>query len=145
MNIFNTLLGLSRVAFGVVGFVAPGTMNSVSAKRVDPLANMVMRGLSARDAALGWGILAAKNPSERRRWLIAAAIADLGDVTWASLGWSRLKSPARYVMLGLALSAAVGEIASSYVSTRAPRLPETAEQEETIEEEILIIQPGPGL
>jgi hypothetical protein len=141
MNFLNLLIGLSRVAFGAVGFVAPGTINAMSAKKAkDPLANMLMQGLSVRDFVLGWGIIATKTPSERRRWLLAAAAADLGDAVWTLGGWSRLKSPARAVMLGLEIGAAVTEIATGLAAGQGTKAHDESERRR--EDTPLIVQPS---
>lgn len=82
-----TLAG-SRIAIGLALFVAP----AVSARTWlgdgvdDPGTRMAIRGLGARDVALGVGTLAAlEADAPVHRWLEAGAAADLGDAAAAVL------------------------------------------------------------
>ncbi|MBW3621663.1 MAG: hypothetical protein KY461_15575 [Actinobacteria bacterium] len=81
------LLAGGRVAIGLALFVAPRQ----AARRwigdeVDRAGTrMALRGLGARDVALGVGLLAAlEDGSATDRWLEAGAVADLADA-WAVL------------------------------------------------------------
>lgn len=83
------LLAGGRVAFGLALFVAPRqTARTWIGDAVDdPGTRMAIRGLGARDVALGAGLLAAlEGGGATHRWLEAGAAADLGDLAAAALG-----------------------------------------------------------
>jgi hypothetical protein len=75
-------LGAARVAVGVGFLAAPVTSTRVlgldtsTAKRITFLARMT----AVRDLVLGGGALASRrDPKALRRWVLAGAVADLGD------------------------------------------------------------------
>jgi hypothetical protein len=69
-----------------------------------PGARMVIRGLGARDAALGLGTLAALNePAQLRRWLVLASGCDATDFVATIAGPA---APARPAVIALAAGAA---------------------------------------
>jgi len=78
------LVGGGRFVFGVGFLLAPSPMLRIwwaHGGASGPIAPGLARGLGARDAALGLGILAAVLRSESSRgWLLAAAGADAADL-----------------------------------------------------------------
>jgi len=78
------LVGGGRFVFGVGFLLAPSPMLRIwwaHGGASGPIAPGLARGLGARDAALGLGILAAVLRSESSRgWLLAAAGADGADL-----------------------------------------------------------------
>lgn len=103
------ILGLVRLAFGVVGFLAPTkTIRVWIGREAKPYpTNMIVRGLAARDAAIGIGLLAAlENDGPVRGWLEASAMADLGDAVGTLAAWKDLPGLRRLLLLGTELGAA---------------------------------------
>jgi hypothetical protein len=111
------LVGAARFVFGAGFLLAPSPILRIwwaHDGASGPIAPGLARGLGARDAALGLGILAAVLRSESSRgWLLAAAGADAADLvltlTNAYPFSSRtrlltLASTALYVMLELYLA-----------------------------------------
>jgi hypothetical protein len=100
------------VVIGATLFVVP----DLAASWLGPAAGtqgaqVAIRGLAARDAALGLGTLAAgRDRTQLRRWLIASSACDAADFV-ATLRGPR--SPARSFVLGLAASAAVAGVAAA--------------------------------
>lgn len=99
------LLAGGRVAIGLALFVAPRQ----AARRwigdeVDHAGTrMAMRGLGARDVAIGAGLLAAiEHGRGARHWLEAGAVADLGDA--AAVVIARDERPAGIVVATLAVA-----------------------------------------
>jgi hypothetical protein len=66
-------------------------------------ASMAMRGLGARDIALGTGLLVAiENDGEVARWLEAGAIADAGDFISTLANFREMPSLRRLLWLATA-------------------------------------------
>jgi hypothetical protein len=78
------LVGGGRFVFGLGFLLAPSPMLRIwwaNGGASGPIASGLARGLGARDAALGLGILAAVLRRESSRgWLLAAASADVTDL-----------------------------------------------------------------
>lgn len=91
------LLGLLRVVFGCALFLAPNRSargwTGESAHEVTP--TLALRGMGARDIALGTGLLVAlEHGGPARGWLEAGAMADAADAfatltRWRSMPWWR--------------------------------------------------------
>ncbi len=105
-------LAAGRVAIGTAAFVAPGLVGrgwfGEDAGR--PGTKMALRGLGARDAAMGVGLLAAlDDPRRARNWVEAGIIADAGDFVATALGrGAGSRSAAAGVMLIAGGAAAAG-------------------------------------
>ncbi|HYN35511.1 MAG TPA: hypothetical protein VEV82_00900 [Actinomycetota bacterium] len=103
------MLGLTRLAVGVVGFLAPTKMVRMwIGEEAKPYpTNMILRGFAARDAAIGIGLLAAlENDGPVRGWLEASAMSDLGDAVGTLAAWKDLPGLRRLLLLGAELGAA---------------------------------------
>lgn len=103
------LLAASRVLIGAALFAAP----SLAGRRwIGPDADrpgtaVVLRGLGARDVALGLGVVAALEAgTSPRRWLEAGALADLGDGTAMVFAGDGVSTTARAATAAVAASAA---------------------------------------
>jgi hypothetical protein len=76
-------LAAIRVAIGAALFAAPtlATRAWIGDDAETPGAKVMVRGLGARDAALGLGALAALSGGDSaQRWIEAGALSDLGDL-----------------------------------------------------------------
>jgi hypothetical protein len=76
------MLGLGRVVIGATMFLFPRKSVKAYMGESDPAftSEMSVRGLGARDIALGTGLLLALDEdSDATRWLEAGALADAGD------------------------------------------------------------------
>lgn len=114
-------LSLTRMAIGAVAFLAPRWVaKSWTGSRGDDLATpMAMRGLGARDIALGLGtLLSLERGKGTRGWLEACALADAGDVigTLARFGdlpltkrFGALASAGTGAYLGITLAEAIDD------------------------------------
>ena len=103
------ILGLTRTAFGVLGFLAPTkTVRAWIGREAKPYpTNMIMRGFAARDAAIGIGLLAAlENDGPVRGWLEASALSDLGDAVGTLASWKDLPGYRRLLLLTVEVGAA---------------------------------------
>lgn len=91
------LLAVTRIIVGVGAWLAPRAFSRAwTGEEPSGLAGtMALRGLGARDAALGMGTLfALEGDGPARRWVEASALADASDavsalMSWGQLGWSR--------------------------------------------------------
>jgi hypothetical protein len=80
------LVALGRLAFGAGRITAPARVAAgwLGKDAERPAAQVAIRGLGARDIALSAGALAALDDNAQlRRWVLAAAACDLGDVAIA--------------------------------------------------------------
>lgn len=114
-------LSLTRIAIGAFAFIAPRRLaKSWTGHEGDIVAApMAIRGLGARDIALGLGTLLALDRGKGARgWLEAGALADAGDVisTLARFGdlpmlkrFTALASASTGAYLGMALAEAIDE------------------------------------
>lgn len=110
------LIGLGRTVVGITMVVAPRKAVRGYVGRDDSsfAAPMMIRGLGARDIALGTGLLIAlEDDGDVARWLEAGAIADAGDFlatlanfrempTWRRLMWLATAGGATFMGLKLA-------------------------------------------
>lgn len=99
------LLAGARVAIGLALFVAPRQAGRrwVGDEVDHAGTRMAMRGLGARDVAIGAGLLAAlERDGATHRWLEAGAVADLGDA--AAVVIARDERPAGIVLATLAVA-----------------------------------------
>jgi hypothetical protein len=98
------MLGLGRIAFGLVGFILPTTGSRLwmGHRSDDPATKMYLRGLAGRDIALGVGIITAlETGAPVRGWLEAGAVADAADAVGTLTSWRRLPGFRRLGMLAL--------------------------------------------
>lgn len=77
------LLAAGRVGIGLTLLASPAvvTRHWVGEAEGDRLGTRVMAaGLGARDLVIGAGVLASLGSADGRRWLVASAASDLGDL-----------------------------------------------------------------
>jgi hypothetical protein len=94
------LYGLTRLTLGAATFLAPSFVAKVWMGRDADTAvsKVALRGLGAREAALGFGLLVAlEREQSPRRWLEAGAIADAGDAL-GTFSQRRTLAPSRWVV-----------------------------------------------
>ena len=110
------MIGLGRTVIGITMVLAPRKAVRGYMGDEDPsfAASMAVRGLGARDIALGTGLLVALEDDENiARWLEAGALADAGDFlatlsnfrqlpTWRRLMWLVTAGGASFLGLKLA-------------------------------------------
>jgi hypothetical protein len=87
------ILSVMRVVIGAVLIVAPGAAGRrwIGDAATDPRVKVAVRGLGARDLALGLGALRALDRGEPARgWVQLAAIGDATDAVSGVLGARRL-------------------------------------------------------
>lgn len=93
------------MAIGTAAFVAPGLVGRSwlgEVSRADGT-KIALRGLGARDAAIGVGLLAAlDDPSRARNWVEAGIIADAGDFVATALGRRAGRRSAALAVLAVA-------------------------------------------
>lgn len=111
--------GLARAGLGVVAMVAPSVPLSpwVGGAGDEPAARLLGRALGGRDLALGAGLgwsLASGSPT--RRWLLAAALADAGDVATTLGAWRTLPPRGRWAVLGAAGGGVVSALVAASVA-----------------------------
>ncbi|MGH2788348.1 MAG: hypothetical protein ACRDJV_10620 [Actinomycetota bacterium] len=103
------LLGLGRALFGAATLVAPRTATRVWTGEGEgsPTLPMAVRGMGARDMAIGVGTLVAlENGGPVARWLEAGAVADAADAFATLTSWRRLPGFRRTILLALEAGAA---------------------------------------
>jgi hypothetical protein len=110
------MLAGARIALGLALFLAPSRTGRgwLGAGQVTPGTSVVVRGVGARDVALGVGTMVAlrddDRPRDAHRWLEASIVADLADAT--AIGMLGRPDRRRGGVLALALgAAAVGGLA----------------------------------
>lgn len=99
------LLAGGRVAIGLALFVAPrqAARRWVGDEVDETGTRMALRGLGARDVALGAGLLASlEDGASTDRWLEAGAVADLADA--AAVVLARDERPTEVVLATLAVA-----------------------------------------
>jgi hypothetical protein len=87
------ILSVMRVVIGTVLVVAPGAAGArwIGDAAADPRVKVAVRGLGARDLALGLGALRALDRGEPARgWVQLAAVGDAADAVSGVLGARRL-------------------------------------------------------
>jgi hypothetical protein len=100
-----TLLSATRVVIGVAAWVAPRRFGRAwTGESSDgPLGSMAIRGLGARDIALGLGTLRALgNGSSVKPWLEMQALADASDTASTVFAFRDMPPLKRWVMLATA-------------------------------------------
>jgi hypothetical protein len=75
-------IAAGRVGFGAFLLAAPGVAAGswVGADGASAGARTIATGVGARDLALGAGVLSALERGGARPWVLASAVADLGDL-----------------------------------------------------------------
>ena len=102
------LLGLGRVVLGVTMFLMPRQAVKRYMGEDDPswTSAMAIRGMGARDVALGTGLMIAlEDDGEIARWLEAGALADAGDFLSTLAHFRQMPSLRRLLWLATAGSA----------------------------------------
>ena len=96
------LLGLTRAAVGALCVIAPSrAARFYDSGPTDVAGRMAIRGLGARDVALGVGLMTAlQNNGPVRSWLEGGVVADAGDLVAALLNWRSLSSMRKLLWLG---------------------------------------------
>jgi hypothetical protein len=103
------LFGWTRVVFGAWAFLAPGSAAKLWTGETirGTTAVMALRGLGARDVALGLGlVIGLKRGAPVRGWLEAGMLSDCGDALSTLLA-SRKLPAARTLMSSVASGAAI--------------------------------------
>jgi hypothetical protein len=105
-------LAAGRIAFGLSMFLAPtrSTQLWLGEDAERPGTVMVIRGLGAREVALGVGLLTAlrREDADPGRWLEAAIVGDVADATASLLGGRpSLRRLVGVVVAGTAATAAI--------------------------------------
>ena len=117
------LLGLTRMAIGGVCALLPRRAIAVwgADPEPSPSARLAMRGLGARDFAIGLGtVVALEGDGNPARWLEAGAVADAGDAVAVLSSWAQLPGVKRALWL-------VGGVGGAALSMRlASALDETS-------------------
>jgi hypothetical protein len=109
-----TLYSTGRILFGAAALVAPGTTGRILAGDggAAPDAQAFLRGMGGREIGLGLGLLAmirANGPV--KTWLVAALLADSGDIAGIAGAWRHMEPSKRLLGLGTAGgAAAIGAI-----------------------------------
>jgi hypothetical protein len=100
-------IALGRLGFGVALLGAPqrATGPWLGADASRPATAVAVRGLGARDLALGAGTLACRN-EDLRHWVAASLIGDLADLTATLAAGDALPRSGRLLVGGLAAGAA---------------------------------------
>ena len=96
------LLGLGRMAIGATMLLMPRQAVKRYMGEADPswTAAMAMRGLGARDIALGTGLMVAlEEDGDVARWLEAGAISDAGDFLATLSNFRQLPTLRRFLWL----------------------------------------------
>jgi hypothetical protein len=103
------LLGLGRVVFGAAALVAPRSVTRIwtGEQEGSTTLPMAVRGMGARDLAIGMGTLVAlENDGPVTRWLEAGAVADAADAFSTLASWRQLPGIRRLGLLALEVAAA---------------------------------------
>ena len=104
------MIGLARVAIGIASFLAPTRFARLwTGERSDAaITPMAIRGLGARDVAIGIGLLnAIENGGSTRGWLEASALSDASDAVATLAEWGRLPGWRRLGLFGLEVGSAL--------------------------------------
>jgi hypothetical protein len=97
--------GAVRAAFGAGLLAAPGRVAAgwLGADSSRPPTQVATRGLGARDIALGAGlVLAVRNGSGLRPWLIGSVACDISDIASTFAAGDALSARARWGTVALA-------------------------------------------
>ena len=104
------IMGAMRVGFGVAMFVAPNKVaKSWTGDRTVSLpSTLALRGMAARDIAIGLGLVkAVELGTPTRGWLEAGAFSDAGDAVATLMAWRELGGVRRLFWLAVEAGAAV--------------------------------------
>ncbi|MBA2726283.1 MAG: hypothetical protein H0U53_09865 [Actinobacteria bacterium] len=99
------LLSVARIVIGVSAWLAPRRFSRAwtGEEVTGPAGTMALRGLGARDAALGMGtLLALEGEGPARRWIEVSALADASDAVSVLMSWGRLSWGRRLIALSSA-------------------------------------------
>jgi hypothetical protein len=108
-----TLYAIGRIGFGVASLVAPAVTGRTLAGPGGALpdAQAFVRGMGGREIGLGLGLLAAiRAGGPVRRWVVAALLADAGDLAGIAGAWRQMPPLNRWVGLGTAGAAAAAGV-----------------------------------
>jgi hypothetical protein len=103
------LLGFGRALLGAAALVAPGAVTRwwTGEQEGSTTLPMAVRGMGARDLAIGMGtLMALENDGPVSRWLEAGAVADAADAFATLTSWRRLPGLRRMCLLALEVTAA---------------------------------------
>jgi hypothetical protein len=103
-------LAWARIGIGVMCFLAPALSIKlwVGERVEEPVSKMGIRGLGARDAAIGLGMLhALDGGGSPRKWLEASAMADAADAIGTLGSWRDLSKPRALFLLVTEVGAAL--------------------------------------
>jgi len=122
-RVLGAALSLTRVGFGAAYLARPGPAGRGWIGRVarDPAAQVAMRGLGARDLALGAGGLWALGRGDEiaaRRWLTGQALADGADVFSTLVARRRLPAAGFRFALAMAGGSTAVAVASAALLAR---------------------------
>ena len=122
MRILAGLISLARFCFGVVFISHPKIMDEAWIGRQArlPGAQVLARGVGARDLALGLGGVqaAVRNDGSARQWLGAAAICDAVDFGATWVAGRKIPRSSRTTVLGLAAGGTVLSLLAAIGSSR---------------------------
>jgi hypothetical protein len=114
-----TILGAGRALLGLALLVAPAPILRAWLGRCDHATAVLGRGLGARDVALGAGLVAAlARDGDPAPWLVAGAVADVGDTAATLAAGDRIPSAGRNGTVALAASSAVAGVALAVACRR---------------------------
>ena len=108
-----TLYSIGRIGFGITSLLAPAVTGRTLAGpgAALPDAKAFLRGMGGREIGLGLGLLAAiRTDGPARRWVIAALLADAGDLAGIAGAWNHMPPAKRWVGLGTAGAAAAAGV-----------------------------------
>lgn len=109
------LFGWARAGFGALIFFAPRLAGRLAfGHRPEGLTAVALRGLGARDLAIGVGTAMAPGDAARQ-WLVGGVLADLGDLASIVAGRRHLRK------VNLALFAVAATAGAVYGAVQASR------------------------
>ena len=102
-------MAAGRVLLGAGALAAPGATGRAWLGEDRPATRLMLRGMGARDVALGAGLARAlRGGGDVRGWLASGALADAGDLVAALAAARSLDRRVTLVGLGAAVAAALG-------------------------------------
>jgi hypothetical protein len=105
-------LGWARIAFGAATYLLPrlsARLTTGPSKDLPAVAYGV-RGMGARDFAVGLGAIRARTDREAAVWMGAAALIDMADTLTLLLAFRRLPLVRNLLFISLALGGAAAEL-----------------------------------
>lgn len=105
-------IAAGRVLIGAGLLAAPGTVAArwLGADAQRGATQSALRGLGARDLALGAGVLASLGDGRARPWVAAGVLADGADLAAAALAGDAIPSGGRAITVALAGGATVAGV-----------------------------------